>query len=78
MSSPHFKVGDLVTPSKAARAADWWSKVRYLDFAELLVLRVEQAKYTSGFVVYFHDPRYGERRWHERNFRKVALSLENE
>lgn len=73
-----IKVGDLVTPSSRAKTQDWWSNVCYLSNAELLVTKIEIG-YTDGQpLIYFHDPKFGTRRWKSHNLTKVVFTLENE
>lgn len=78
MRSPPFRVGDLVTPSHFAKNQKWWSTVRHLDKAQLMVTSVVEGLSFNGWVVKFHDPCYGERAWNAIRLELVNFSLENE
>lgn len=78
MSSPPFRVGDIVTPSSNARKQEWWPTVRHLSGAQLMVIKVVEAITFEGWIVHFHDPRYGSRRWNAIRLELVNFSLENE
>lgn len=78
MISPPFRVGDLVTPSHYAKNQKWWSTVRHLNNAQLMVTKVLRAKTFDGWIVRFHDPYFGERGWSSIRLELVNFSLENE
>lgn len=73
-----IKVGDLVTPSRRAILQRWFKNYMYLINAELLVTKVEKANTFSGWVVYFHDPCFGIRKWRTDYLELLNFSLENE
>lgn len=80
MKSPPFKVGDLVTPSSKALGMHWWKShaFAYMIGAEFIVTKVEVGITVKEYIIYFHDPKFGTRRWRASYLTAATFTLENE